>query len=69
MEPSNAIEAWREKFFEHQARAVRIENSHLDESEIVKRIADLKAETIYKEENRPLSEKLQKIWNMKVRPR
>lgn len=61
----NLIDNYRKNLFDLQERAVRMYNPTFTEEEIQLRCAHLRKQIIDGEENRPMNEKLAKIWGKK----
>jgi pimeloyl-CoA synthetase len=65
----STIPEYRKRLFESQERQVRIMHEDWTEEQIKERCNELQFRIVDAEENRPLAEKFQKIWNSKVKPR
>jgi uncharacterized protein YigA (DUF484 family) len=65
----STIQEYRKRLFEYQERQVRIMHEDWTDEQVKARCAELQHQIIDAEENRPMAEKFQKIWQRKIRPR
>lgn len=65
----STIPEYRKRLFESQELQVKIMNPDWTPEQVQERCNELQFKIIDAEENRPMAEKFEKIWNRKIRPR